>query len=225
VRPRGRVRPARDVTLVRVQLPHRRRPALTGSCYRAVTHPGVHRTASAVRDGLDGGRSEHLGPIATARSSMLRSPWCRSYVARPACGCRAGPSRPGSTRGTTRSPRRPRLCGRGHHPSSPRTPRRPPQQRGGPGLVDDRRDAPDVGDLGADAVRREHLVDELADQASRPPRRRRRASAGCRSLAAGRDDVLGRPGPDHPQTRLAPARGSRRRERHAGSSVTSLPRA
>ena len=31
-------------------------------------------------------------------------------------------------------------------------------------LVDHRRDAPDVGDLGPDAVRREDLLDQLADQ-------------------------------------------------------------
>ena len=96
-----------------------------------------------------------------------------------------------------------------------------------PSVVDHRRHAALVGDLGGHAVRRDDLARSARGRgARRRPRRPRRASAPCRRACRRPGMTLAaEPARTMPHTTLTPARGSRRRLRIAGSSVTSLPSA
>ena len=162
-----------------------------------------------------------------ARSSTRRLPWWRSYVgppgrARAEPGHRAGDAvevpaevlAAEALRGSATSPPG------AEHPLD-RVAEDPDDRLG---VVDHRRHAPLVVDLGVHAVRRDDLARPASGPASRPPpRRRRRASAPCPpSRPVAGMTLCAAPARTIPHTTLTPARGSRRRDRIAGSSVIDL---
>ena len=157
-------------------------------------------------------------PTAIARSSASKSPWCRSPLVRvaPAGGRRAGPARPGTCSRYQAKSSPPRLCSVPSTASGPcaRTARRR-SSRSTPALVDHRRDAAGVVDLGLHAVRRDDLVDQRrATRAGRVvPGGGVQAAHGARQLAVLRDGVGRRARPrSGPRPRDSPARGSTRRD-------------
>ena len=136
-----------------------------------------------------------------ARSSMRRSPWCRSYVGPPGVRVPSRPIAPGTRSRYHAKSSPPRLCGGGDRAVARRAPRStaPAEQRGGGRLVDHRRDAAHVVDLGA----RRRTARRSGRSARGPgprrrPRRPRRASARCRptSPVAGMTFLAGA-GADH----------------------------
>ena len=103
----------------------------------------------------------------------------------------------------------------------------PAEQRDRGCVVDHRRDAAVVVDQRP--PRRTAPRSRRRGGGSAPPcrsRRRRRASAPCRRACRSSGMTLtARPASSRPHTTLTPARGSSRRDRTAGSSVTILPSA
>ena len=112
----------------------------------------------------------------------------------------------------------------GRGPRAPRRRRPPPR----PWSLTTGGTPRDVLDLGRDAVRRDDGLDQVL--APGAPATAQASASSIRSVpltvAGRRDDVLGAARRARlPHTSAAPARGSRRRDRAAGTSVTTLARA
>ena len=222
-----------------------RPPAADGIPYRTTATSAARSDSSARRAGKSQRSADESGQ-ATVRASTAtrgqhpggdqRGALVDAQVAlveverRAARGPGAEPThRAGDARrGTRRSPRRPGSGSCSTRPSGPSTrSTAPAEQLGGGRVVDHRRDAAAVVDLGLDAVRR-HDVARCSSRTSRSACDQATASS-IRTVppttpAAG--ITLGAtPARTMPHTTLTPARGSRRRDSTAGSSVISLARA
>ena len=204
---------------------HRR---VARSCYRVDARRAQGHRALRTQ------RRTRRPPAASTRAPMPDRALVDAQVAlvqvvrRPArrAGARAGPSRRGPGRGTSRSPRRRGSAGSATWPAvAEHRATAPARIAVGDRLVDHRRHAALVVDLRrARRTARTICVDQLRHQLRSRPRRPRRASGRCRRPGRGRGITLGAEpawttAPHHAHARRAGRAGG---DRTAGSSVMTL---